>query len=224
MGNKLYVGNLAYSVRDDDLQQAFAQFGTVTSAKVMMDRDTGRSKGFGFVEMGSDAEAQAAINGMNGQALDGRAVVVNEARPREERPGGFRGGGGGGGYGGGGSGGGGYGGGGGRCGGGGYGGGGPAVAAATAAAAAVGGGGRSGYGGGGGGRSRRWRRRRPRRLLIRLPMPRPRRCQRKRTAFSHARHSGSPARACAAGRRAAGRTARSGNSAAAWRPRPSATG
>ena len=92
MGNKLYVGNLAYSVRDDSLQQAFAQFGTVTSAKVMMDRDTGRSKGFGFVEMSSDAEAQAAINGMNGQALEGRAVVVNEARPREDR--GFGGGGG----------------------------------------------------------------------------------------------------------------------------------
>lgn len=128
MGNKLYVGNLAYSVRDDSLDQAFSQFGTVTSAKVMMDRDTGRSKGFGFVEMGSDAEAQAAINGMNGQALEGRAIVVNEARPREERPGGFGGGGGGprgggGGYGG---------------GGGGYGGGG-------------GGGGRSPYGGGGGG-------------------------------------------------------------------------
>ncbi len=149
MGNKLYVGNLAYSIRDDDLQQAFSQFGTVTSAKVMMDRETGRSKGFGFVEMGSDAEAQAAINGMNGQALDGRAVVVNEARPREERPGGFGGGGGGsrggfggggggrGGYGGGGSGGGGYGGGGGG-GRGGYGGGG-------------GSGGRGGYGGGGGG-------------------------------------------------------------------------
>ena len=106
MGNKLYVGNLAYGVRDDELQQAFAPFGTVTSAKVMMDRDTGRSKGFGFVEMGSDAEAQAAINGMNGQALEGRAIVVNEARPREERPGGFGGGGGrsggGGGYGGGG--------------------------------------------------------------------------------------------------------------------------
>ncbi len=97
MGNKLYVGNLAYSVRDDSLQQAFSQFGTVSSAKVMMDRDTGRSKGFGFVEMGSDAEAQAAINGMNGQALDGRAIVVNEARPREDRPGGFGGGGGGGG-------------------------------------------------------------------------------------------------------------------------------
>ncbi|MBG6079957.1 RNA recognition motif-containing protein [Rubrivivax gelatinosus] len=118
-------------MRDDSLQQAFAQFGTVTSAKVMMDRETGRSKGFGFVEMGSDAEAQAAINGMNGQPLEGRAIVVNEARPREDRPGGFRSGGGGG-YGGGGS----YGGGG---GGGGYGGGG-------------GGGGRSPYGGGGGGR------------------------------------------------------------------------
>ena len=122
MGNKLYVGNMAYSVRDESLQEAFGQFGTVTSAKVMMDRETGRSKGFGFVEMGSDAEAQAAINGMNGQALEGRAIVVNEARPREERPGGFGGGCGrssGGGFGGGG----GYGGGG-RSGGGGYGGGG----------------------------------------------------------------------------------------------------
>jgi hypothetical protein len=105
VGNKLYVGNLAYSVRDESLQEAFSQFGSVTSAKVMMDRETGRSKGFGFVEMGSDAEAQAAVNGMNGQALEGRAIVVNEARPREERPGGFGGGGGGrsggGGYGGG---------------------------------------------------------------------------------------------------------------------------
>ena len=131
MGNKLYVGNLAYSVRDENLQQRFAEFGTVTSAKVMMDRETGRSKGFGFVEMGSDAEAQAAINGMNGQSLSGRALVVNEARPREERPGGF--GGGGGGYGGGG--------GGGRSGGGGYGGGGGGRS-----------GGGGGYGGGGGGR------------------------------------------------------------------------
>ena len=152
MGNKLYVGNLPYSVRDEDLQQSFGQFGAVTSAKVMMERDTGRSKGFGFVEMGSDAEAQAAINGMNGQPLGGRSVVVNEARPMEARPprtGGF--GGGGGGYGGGaggGGGGGGYGGGagGGRSGGGSeggfrspYGGGGA-------------GGGRSGGGGGGGGR------------------------------------------------------------------------
>ena len=124
MGNKLYVGNLPYSVRDDDLQQAFSAFGQVTSAKVMMERDTGRSKGFGFVEMGSDAEAQAAIEGMHGQALGGRNVVVNEARPMEPRPprsGGFGGprGGGGGGYGGGG---GGYGGGR-REGGGGYGGG-----------------------------------------------------------------------------------------------------
>ncbi|HEX7384023.1 MAG TPA: RNA-binding protein [Burkholderiaceae bacterium] len=141
MGNKLYVGNLAYSVRDDSLHDAFAQFGTVTSAKVMMDRETGRSKGFGFVEMGSDAEAQAAINGMNGQALEGRAIVVNEARPREDRPGGFsRGGGGGGGYGGGG---GGYGGGGGGYGGGGRSGGG---------GGGYGGGGRSGGGGYGGSR------------------------------------------------------------------------
>ncbi|QEA12986.1 MULTISPECIES: RNA recognition motif domain-containing protein [Comamonas] len=95
MGNKLYVGNLPYSVRDEDLQQAFGQFGAVTSAKVMMERDTGRSKGFGFVEMGSDAEAQQAINGMNGQPLGGRSLVVNEARPMEPRPprsGGFGGG------------------------------------------------------------------------------------------------------------------------------------
>jgi cold-inducible RNA-binding protein len=99
MGKKLYVGNLPYSVRDGDLEQAFGQFGSVTSAKVMMERDTGRSKGFGFVEMGSDEEAQSAINGMNGQPLGGRSVVVNEARPMEERPprsggGGFGGGGG----------------------------------------------------------------------------------------------------------------------------------
>jgi RNA recognition motif-containing protein len=148
VGNKLYVGNLAYSVRDDSLQQAFSQFGTVTSAKVMMDRDTGRSKGFGFVEMGSDAEAQAAINGMNGQALEGRAIVVNEARPREDR--GFGGGGGGGGRGG-------YGGGGGSGGGGGYGGGGggggrsPYGGGGRSPYGGGGGGGRGGYGGGGGG-------------------------------------------------------------------------
>ena len=86
MGKKLYVGNLPYSVRDGDLEQAFGQFGSVTSAKVMMERDTGRSKGFGFVEMGSDEEAQSAISGMNGQPLGGRSVVVNEARPMEERP------------------------------------------------------------------------------------------------------------------------------------------
>ena len=120
MGNKLYVGNLPYSYRDSDMEQAFSQYGTVSSAKVMMERDTGRSKGFGFVEMSNDAEAQAAIAGMNGQQIGGRGLVVNEARPMEARAprsGGF--GGGGGGYGGGGgsgggSGGGGYGGGGGR--------------------------------------------------------------------------------------------------------------
>jgi len=157
VGNKLYVGNLAYSVRDQDLTDAFSQYGAVNSAKVMMDRETGRSKGFGFVEMGSDPEAQAAINGLNGQPVAGRAIVVNEARPREERPAGFRspygggnggggngGGGGGGGFGGGrregGGGGGGFGGGGGgrREGGGGYGGGGR-------------GGDGGGYGGGRGG-------------------------------------------------------------------------
>ena len=88
--NKLYVGNLAYSVRDQDLQDAFGAHGLVQSAKVMMDRETGRSKGFGFVEMGSDAEAQAAINALNGQPLSGRSIVVNVARPREERPAGFR--------------------------------------------------------------------------------------------------------------------------------------
>jgi cold-inducible RNA-binding protein len=112
MGNKLYVGNLPYTVRDEDLQQSFSEFGSVSSAKVMMERDTGRSKGFGFVEMGNDAEAQAAIEGMNGQSLGGRSLVVNEARPMEARPprtggfGGPRGGGGGGGFGGGGGGGG----------------------------------------------------------------------------------------------------------------------
>lgn len=127
MGNKLYVGNLPYSFRDQDLQDSFSEFGTVNSAKVMMERDTGRSKGFGFVEMGSDAEAQAAIQGVHGQNYGGRDLVVNEARPMEPRAprsGGF-GGGNGGGYGGGRSGGG-YGGGGyggGRDGGGGYGGG-----------------------------------------------------------------------------------------------------
>jgi len=149
MGNKLYVGNLPYSVRDSDLEQSFGQFGSVTSAKVMMERDTGRSKGFGFVEMGSDAEALAAVEGMNGAPLGGRNLVVNEARPMEPRPprtGGF--GGGGGGYGGGGGGreggGGGYGGGGGgrEGGGGGF-------------RSPYGGGGREGGGGrreGGGGR------------------------------------------------------------------------
>lgn len=82
MGNKLYVGNLPYSVRDADLEQAFAEFGSVTSAKVMMERDTGRSKGFGFVEMGSAAEANAAVEGLNGQSLEGRDLTVNIARPK----------------------------------------------------------------------------------------------------------------------------------------------
>jgi RNA recognition motif-containing protein len=122
MGNKLYVGNLPYSFRDSDLEQAFSQYGQISSAKVMMERDTGRSKGFGFVEMSSEAEAQAAIQGLNGQQIGGRGLVVNEARPMEPRSGG-------GGFGGGG--------GGGR---GGYGGGGGG-----------GGGDRGGYGGGGGG-------------------------------------------------------------------------
>jgi hypothetical protein len=133
MGKKLYVGNLAYSVRDNDLEQAFGEFGSIVSAKVMMERDTGRSKGFGFVEMGTDAEALAAVEAMNGHSLQGRALTVNEARPMEARPprtggGGGYGGGGGGGYGGG--------------GGGGYGGGGGGRS----------GGGGGGYGGGGGGR------------------------------------------------------------------------
>jgi RNA recognition motif-containing protein len=124
MGKKLYVGNLPYTVTDSELQQMFAAHGAVTSAQVIMDRETGRSKGFGFVEMGSDAEAQAAITALNGQQMAGRPLTVNEARPKEGGGGGGRGG-----YGGGR--GGGYGGG--RGGGGGY------------------GGGRGGYGGGGGG-------------------------------------------------------------------------
>ena len=93
MGNKLYVGNLPYSFDDNSLNQAFSAFGTVASAKVMMDRDSGRSKGFGFVEMSSSDEAQAAIKGVNGQQHDGRALVVNEARPMEPRTGGGGGGG-----------------------------------------------------------------------------------------------------------------------------------
>lgn len=123
MRRKLYVGNLPYSVRDSDLQDMFSAHGTVDSAQVIMDRDTGRSKGFGFVEMSTDQEAQEAISALNGREVDGRSLTVNEARPREEGGGG--GGRGRGGYGGGG--------GGGR---GGYGG---------------GGGGRGGYGGGRGG-------------------------------------------------------------------------
>ncbi|WP_076999000.1 RNA-binding protein [Variovorax sp. KK3] len=92
MDNKLYVGNLSYSVRDDSLQQRFEAFGRVNSAKVMMERDSGRSKGFGFVEMGSAEEAQAAIQGLNGKDLDGRALTVNVARPMESRSGGSGGG------------------------------------------------------------------------------------------------------------------------------------
>ena len=111
MGKKLYVGNLTYGVTDSQLEQLFAPHGTVQSAQVIMDRDTGRSKGFGFVEMGSDQEAKAAIAALNGKEVDGRALTVNEAKPREDRGGG----GGGRGYGGGrGGSGGGYGGGGGR--------------------------------------------------------------------------------------------------------------
>src|SRR5579875_885274 len=130
MGKKLYVGNLSYQVDSSELEQLFGQYGQVASAQIINDRDTGRSKGFGFVEMANDNEADAAVQALNGQQHNGRALTVNEARPREDR------GGGGGGYGGGG------GGGGRRGGGGGYGGGG-------------GGGGRGGYGGGGGGRGDR---------------------------------------------------------------------
>lgn len=112
MGKKLYCGNLSFNVSSSDLEALFAEFGTVQSAQVITDRDSGRSKGFGFVEMSNDAEAQAAIDGLNEKEHDGRALTVNEARPREERPrgggggyggggGGRRGGGGGGGYGGG---------------------------------------------------------------------------------------------------------------------------
>lgn len=124
VGKKLYVGNLTYSVAAHDLEQLFSQFGTVQSAQVIQDRETGRSKGFGFVEMDTESQAQAAIDGLHDQEHDGRRLTVNEAKPREDRGGG---GGGGGGYRGGGGG-----------GGGGYGGG--------------GGGGRGGYSGGGGGR------------------------------------------------------------------------
>ena len=93
MGKKLYCGNLSYNVASSDLDQIFGEYGTVKSAEVIMDRDTGRSKGFGFVEMGSDSEAQAAIEGLNLKEHDGRALAVNEARPREDRRGGGGGGG-----------------------------------------------------------------------------------------------------------------------------------
>ena len=136
MGSKLYVGNLSYNTTSSDLEQMFSQHGTVQSAEVIADRDSGRSKGFGFVQMGSDEEAQAAIAALNGQEQDGRTLTVNEAKPREDRGGGS-----GGGRSGGGGGRGGYGGGGGGGGRGGYGGGGGGR-----------GGGGGGYGGGGGGR------------------------------------------------------------------------
>jgi RNA recognition motif-containing protein len=113
LGKKLYVGNLTYQVNESDLEALFSQFGTVQSAQIIVDRDTNRSKGFGFVEMDTDAQAQAAIDGLNGRDHGGRNLTVNEAKPREPRPGGG-GGGGRGGYGGGGGGRGGYGGGGGR--------------------------------------------------------------------------------------------------------------
>jgi RNA recognition motif-containing protein len=102
VGKKLYVGNLTFQISSADLEQLFAEFGTVQSAQVIQDRDTGRSKGFGFVEMGTPAEAQAAIQGLHDQEINGRRLTVNEAKPREPRGGGGYGGGGGGGYGGGG--------------------------------------------------------------------------------------------------------------------------
>ena len=106
MGKRLYIGNLGYDVSSSDLEALLSPHGTVQSAEVIMDRSTGQSKGFGFVEMGSDSEAQAAISAMDGQEQGGRALKVNEAKPREPRSGGGGGGGGGGGYGGGGGGGG----------------------------------------------------------------------------------------------------------------------
>ena len=105
MGKKLYCGNLSFNTSSSDLDQIFSEYGSVKSAEVINDRDTGRSKGFGFVEMSNDAEAQAAISGVNGKEHDGRTLTVNEARPKEERRGGGGGGGGGRGYGGGGGGG-----------------------------------------------------------------------------------------------------------------------
>ena len=128
MGTRLYVGNLSYQVDSSELQQLFAQHGTVASAEVISDKLTGRSKGFGFVEMGTEDEAQAAIAALNGQDHGGRALTVNEAKPREERP---RGGGGGG-----------------------YGGGGGGGSRGGYAGGGGGGGGRGGYGGGGGGGGR----------------------------------------------------------------------
>ena len=156
MGNKIYVGNLPFSATNDSLNEMFSKFGTVTSAKIVMDRDTNRSKGFGFVEMSSDSEAASAIDKLNGSDVGGRSLVVNEARPMEPRPprsgGGGFGGGGGGGYGGGGGGGGGRGGYGGGGGGGGRGGeGGFRSPYGAGSRNGGGGGGRNGGGGYGGG-------------------------------------------------------------------------
>ncbi len=139
MGSKLYVGNLSYNVTGSELEQLFNAHGTVQSAEVIADRDTGRSKGFGFVQMGSDEEAQAAIAALNGKDHEGRALTVNEAKPREDRGGG----GGGGGRGG-------FGGGGGGGGRGGYGGGGGGGGGDRGRGGSKGGGGGGGYGGGGG--------------------------------------------------------------------------
>ena len=124
MGKKLYVGNLTYQVDSSQLEQLFSQFGTVQSAQVIQDRDTGRSKGFGFVEMDSEAEALAAIDGLHDREHDGRRLTVNEAKPREDRGGG---------------------------GGGGYGGGGGGRGRPSGGGGGYGGGGGGGYGGGGGG-------------------------------------------------------------------------
>jgi cold-inducible RNA-binding protein len=88
VGKKLYVGNLSFDTTESQLRELFAPFGSVQTVQLIVDRDTGRSKGFGFVEMGSDNEAQAAIGGMNGKSIDGRTIAVNEARPKESRPGG----------------------------------------------------------------------------------------------------------------------------------------
>ena len=142
MNTKMYVGNLPFAAQESDIRELFSQYGTVTDIFLPMDRESGRPRGFAFVTMDTPEAMQAAINGLNGQEFQGRKLGINEARPREERPGGYGGGGGGRGYGGGGGGGGrgGYGGG----GGGGYGG---------------GGGGRGGYGGGGGGGGKRFERR-----------------------------------------------------------------
>jgi RNA recognition motif-containing protein len=151
LGKKLYVGNLSYSTTSEDLQQLCSEHGSVVSAQVIMDRESGRSKGFGFVEMGTDEEAQAAISALNGRAVGGRNLRVNESIPQAPRSGGFGGGGGGGGGAGGGGGFGGRRSGGGGAGGGGYGGGGGGGYGGGGGGYGGGGSGGGGYGGGGGG-------------------------------------------------------------------------